>query len=141
MQMKYAFRIIIILAFTSLIMGCASIREARDMGIVKTGSDGRLTIDFLAFKQLSGIDCGAACLSFVLQHWGNPYSIKEIETKLKPPQKTGYSLSEMKDFATQKGFVSFLFSGTIDDVRKHTALLKMRKRRGVLGNRGAHLES
>ena len=102
--------------------GCASIRTALDGGVIKTGLNGRPEVDFAAVKQLSRVDCGAACLAFVMPQWGSEYTLKQIEAELPAPGRFGYSLAQLQSFAASKGLFAFLFSGTVEDLRKQTAL-------------------
>lgn len=104
------------------LFGCASIRKALDGGVVKSDLNGHPEIDFEAVKQLTRVDCGAACLAFVLPQWGNDYTLKQIEAELPSPGRFGYSLAQLQSFAASKGLFAFLFSGTVDDLRKQTAL-------------------
>lgn len=96
--------------------------SAINAGAVKTGSDGRPVVDFAVVRQLSRIDCGAACLASVMDHWGRPVSVKAIERCLSSPGQNGYRLAQMQSYAQSNGFSAFLFTGTLDDLRKHTEL-------------------
>lgn len=102
--------------------GCALIESATSSGLIKSGPDGSPEVDLAVVRQLSRIDCGAACLAFVMTHWGGDYTAKGVEAQLPSPGKYGYSLSQMQSFAKSEGMMAFLFSGTMNDLRKHTSL-------------------
>ena len=119
---SFAARWIWSVAFLVSLTGCAEIRTALDGGVFRVGQSGRPQVDFAAVKQMTRVDCGAACLAFVMPQWGSDYTLKQIEAEIPAPGHTGYSLEQLQSFALSKGMFAFLFSGTVDNLRKQTAL-------------------
>lgn len=102
--------------------GCATVAQVFQTGVVKLDSSGNAGVDFAAVRQMNRIDCGAACLAAVLKHWDCVCTEQDIVAALKRPEDNGYTLDALQSFAKSKGFDAYLFSGTLADLRKHTAL-------------------
>jgi hypothetical protein len=106
----------------ALMMGCASMRTAFDEGAVRRDPDGKPQMGFTVVRQVSSVDCGAACLAFVLNHWGADCTVKDIEGALSKPGPLGYTLAELQSYAQSGGFAAFIFSGNTEDLKTHVEL-------------------
>lgn len=100
--------------------GCAMYSRLEEMGAITT-VDGRTAVNFKALKQQSKVDCGAACLAAVLNHWNCRAPLEEIRRELGPLPENGYSLNQLKTCATNRGFQAFLISGSLEELRNQTS--------------------
>ena len=119
---RTAIHSILVVLVALFLGGCATIKEVFQTGVVKLDSSGNAGVDFAAVRQMNRIDCGAACLAAVLKHWDCACTEQDIVAALKRPEDNGYTLDALQSFAKSKGFDAYLFSGSLADLRKHTAL-------------------
>lgn len=68
-------------------------------------------------RQASDQDCGAACLSMVLGHWGVPAPAAVLEKECAVEGREGIRAADLRDAAKRRGFSAFLFKGRVEDLR------------------------
>ena len=69
--------------------------------------------------------CGAASIAMVMQYWqkrggnGNAADAAEIQRELYSRKAHGIYAADMEHYFQQKGFQTFTFAGTWDDLKQH----------------------
>lgn len=80
--------------------------------------------------QASETDCGPACLLAVMQYWQAHHSQTEGAEEHLPHSATGYSLSELKDIATDQGLKAYIIA--MQDAPRESLKEQIRKGRPVI---------
>lgn len=112
---------IVVISSISVLSGCAALSEFQHTGVVSPEND-KIQVNLLAIKQQGKKDCGAACLATVMNHWGENVSQQDIKKKLGATPKKGYTLGALQTVAQEYGFVAYVFSADLDEVRRQCQL-------------------
>lgn len=105
----------------SAFCGCASFDLLSESGVLTT-DQGMPQVNLLAIRQVSSTDCGVACLTGVLNYWGDKVTQREVKDILGAPPEGGYSLGALSDYAESRGFGAFVFAATPQDIDQQCQL-------------------
>lgn len=121
MRTNRTFRLIGIAAL-GLAAGCGYLGSARPIETSAFDVEpGWVTVRNIPFQaQESETDCGAACAAMVLTHNGHPSTTKGV-VDVAPTTKEGMQAGQIRDFIKGRGLDSFLFHGTLDDLKTELA--------------------
>lgn len=120
-KIKSLKKFVAIILSISVLNGCAALSDFQGNGVVSQEKN-KVQVNLLAIKQQEKMDCGAACLVTVMNHWGENVSQQDIKKKLGATPKRGYTLGALQNVAQEYGFVAYVFSGNLDEVKRQCQL-------------------
>lgn len=115
-QRSWIFICLVLFVFCGTQMGCTSFSRVWNSDVVVRNDSG-MSVNLLAIRQLTRLDCGAASLAAVMTYWGENITQEDIKDELGKPQKHGYALVSLRDFAISRGFSAYILSATMDDLK------------------------